>query len=627
MLRTVRLRAMALGALGNIRLDDCSGSILCADGRHPRAARPRSEMTTHTIPMTKALRYLALPLLAAFATAQASPHIGGCPIFPADNVWNTPVNTLPVHANSANYLANMSPASGFHMDFGSGLCCQSPPDPDRYIGIPYVVVPQSQPKVPVTFDVPEESDPGPYPIPPNAPIEGDPVPDGTDSHVLVIVQGTCDLYETDASTRLNNGASWTAFSGAKWSLRSHALRTADFTSGDAAGLPILPGLVKYDEAAAGLIEHALRFTTQGSHTQMAYIWPARHEAGSTTNVNAPPFGLRLRLKAAKNISTFTPVAKAIAQAMKTYGIILADNGSNWYVSGTTDSRWDNDVLHELDVLKGSDFEVVDTSSMILGIDSMAVVTPACSRATDADGDGMTDCIDITEGRNAAAKDNDVFTDARLFAMQQYRDFFSREGDLAGVQGWTDAVVTGAFARTQVIDAFLSSPEFAGFVAPVVRLYFATFLRVPDYAGLIFNAGLVRSGTITVTQLADFFTQSPEFMSLYGSLDNTQFVTLLYSNVLHRAPDTAGLNGWVQLLTTGGYSRGQVLLGFSDSTEYQANTVNEVFVAMMYTGMLRRTPESTGYNAWVNGLKNSTYSRTQVINGFFLSTEYRARFLP
>jgi Domain of unknown function (DUF4214) len=249
---------------------------------------------------------------------------------------------------------------------------------------------------------------------------------------------------------------------------------------------------------------------------------------------------------------------------------------------------------------------------------------------DEDGDGIPNGVETVEGRNPIAKDNDVFSPgaaaARLFVMQQYRDFLAREGDAAGIQGWVDYIQAGTYSRLQVIDAFLSSNEFSGFVAPVVRLYFATYLRVPDYAGLTFNAGLVRNGTVTLTQLADFFTQSPEFLATYGSLNNTQFVTLLYNNVLGRAPDQAGLDGWVGLLQ-GGYTRGQVLLGFSDSTEYQASIGNEVFVTMMYTGMLRRTPEPAGFSGWVNGMDMGTYARTQVINGFFLSTEYYHRFLP
>jgi Domain of unknown function (DUF4214)/Divergent InlB B-repeat domain len=245
---------------------------------------------------------------------------------------------------------------------------------------------------------------------------------------------------------------------------------------------------------------------------------------------------------------------------------------------------------------------------------------------DADGDGIPNGVEVTEGRNPLVKDNDVFSNARLFTMQQYRDFLSREGDASGIQGWVNLINAGTYNRLQVIDAFLSSTEFSGFVAPVVRLYYATFLRIPDYAGLTFNAGLVRNGTVTVLQLADFFTQSPEFASRYGALNNTQFVTLLYNNVLGRAPDTAGLNGWLNQLQSGA-TRGQVLLGFSDSPEYQASLANEVFVTMMYTGMLRRSPEPTGFAGWVNFLDTAGLTRAQVINGFFLSTEYHNRFLP
>jgi alpha-tubulin suppressor-like RCC1 family protein len=249
---------------------------------------------------------------------------------------------------------------------------------------------------------------------------------------------------------------------------------------------------------------------------------------------------------------------------------------------------------------------------------------------DEDGDGIPNGVEKTEGTSAFAKDNDLFSSteasARLFTMQQYRDFVGREADAFGLAFWTNAVFTGSWTRPAVIDAFLNSAEFAGFVAPVVRLYFATYLRVPDYAGLTFNAGLVRNGTVTLAQLADFFTSSPEFVALYGALDNTQFVTLLYANVLGRAPDPAGLSGWVALLN-GGYTRGQVLLGFSDSTEYQAAMANEVFVTMMYSGMLRRTAEPGGFNGWLGFLDAGTFTREQVINGFFLSSEYRARFLP
>jgi uncharacterized delta-60 repeat protein len=268
-------------------------------------------------------------------------------------------------------------------------------------------------------------------------------------------------------------------------------------------------------------------------------------------------------------------------------------------------------------------------------DDPAAISPAfrqlvLSATTDVDEDGIPDLVEIAQGTDPVAKDNDVFaenaTGARLFAMQQYRDFLGREGDAPGVEGWAYVVQYHLWTREQVIDAFLQSQEFAGFVAPVVRLYFATFLRVPDYAGLAFNAGLVRSGAITPVQLADFFAASPEFQATYGSLNDTQFVTLLYSNVLGRVPDPAGLAGWLALLQSG-YSRGQVLIGFSDSVEYQAKMANEVFVTMMYAGMLRRTPEPIGFSGWVSLLDAGTMTRQQVIDGFFLSTEYRARFLP
>jgi hypothetical protein len=252
--------------------------------------------------------------------------------------------------------------------------------------------------------------------------------------------------------------------------------------------------------------------------------------------------------------------------------------------------------------------------------------PCVDPNADADNDGIPNGIEALEGRNINAKDNDVFGSPRLFTMQQYRDFLSREGDIAGINGWVSLINAGTYSRLDVINSFFNSQEFNGFVAPVVRLYFATYLRVPDYAGLVFNAGLIRSGTLTLTQLADFFAASPEFTALYGSLNNTQFVTLLYNNVLNRAPDPAGLNGWVSLLN-GGMSRGQVLLGFSESPEYQAAQFNQVYVTMMYVGMLRRSPEPTGYNGWLAYLNTPGNTPLAMINGFYLSTEYHNRFLP
>jgi hypothetical protein len=263
--------------------------------------------------------------------------------------------------------------------------------------------------------------------------------------------------------------------------------------------------------------------------------------------------------------------------------------------------------------------------MRLAIANFFPDSQGCADAADSDNDGIPNCVEARVSRVNGTRDNDVFGSNQLFTMQQYRDFLSREADPDGLNGWMSALA-GGMARNQVIDAFFNSAEFNGLVAPVVRLYFGTFLRVPDYAGLTFNAGLVRNGTITLTQLADFFTTSPEFQALYGSLNNTQFVTLLYNNVLGRAPDTAGLNGWVSFLG-GGMSRGQVLLGFTESTEYKAAKFNEVYVTMMYVGMLRRSPDPGGYNGWLAYLNTPGNTPLAMINGFFLSTEYHNRFLP
>jgi len=291
--------------------------------------------------------------------SQASPHVAGCAVFPPDNVWNIPVDTLPVDANSDAYVAVIGAGAHVHADFGSGTWEGGP------IGIPYVDVPGAQPFVDVTFDYADESDPGPYPIPPDAPVEGGPESTG-DRHVLVVDRDTCTLYELYDAFPQPDGT-WHAGSGAVFDLSSHALRPAGWTSADAAGLPILPGLARYDEVAAGEIRHALRFTSNS--TRRAYVWPARHFAPYHEEPNSPPMGQRFRLRAGFDISGFSPEVQVILQALKTYGMILADNGSSWYISGAPDPRWDNDALHELHQVKGSDFDAVDVSSLMVDPDS------------------------------------------------------------------------------------------------------------------------------------------------------------------------------------------------------------------------------------------------------------------
>lgn len=292
--------------------------------------------------------------------AQPPPDLGagaslnGKRLFPADNAWNQDVSNEPVDPNSANLIASMGLGTSLHPDFGT--VWNGAPN-----GIAYVVVAGSQTKVPITFTAyGDESDPGPYPVPSNAPIEGG--PNGTgDRHVIVIDRDNWKLYELYRA--FPNGAGWNAESGAVYDLNSNALRPAGWTSADAAGLPIFPGLVRYDEVFGRReITHALRFTA--SRTRRAYVAPARHFASSNTDPNLPPMGMRVRLKASVDITGYTPAMQVILRAMKRYGMILADNGSNWYVSGAPDSRWNDSELNTLKGLKGSDFEVVKMGTVV-----------------------------------------------------------------------------------------------------------------------------------------------------------------------------------------------------------------------------------------------------------------------
>jgi len=307
---------------------------------------------------------IAAPAATSFGPADVAastpPTVAGCPTLPADNVWNARVDQLPVHARSSEYLTSIGLSTGLKADFGSGTWKGAP------IGIPFVTVPGSQSPVPVTFDYWDESDPGPYPIPPNPPIEGGPNSTG-DRHILMVDRDNCVLYEL-YSAYPNGDGGWRAGSGAIYPLNSNALRPAGWTSADAAGLPILPGLARYDEIdTGGEISHALRFTA--SITQRAYLWPARHYASSNTSPTVPPMGIRVRLKASFDISTFSPTNQKILRALKAYGMILADNGSNWFISGVPDSRWNDTDLQAFRNVLGSAFEVVDESSLMMNVDS------------------------------------------------------------------------------------------------------------------------------------------------------------------------------------------------------------------------------------------------------------------
>ena len=265
--------------------------------------------------------------------------IGSCPIFPPDNPWNRDVSGDPVDTRSNDYIASIGASLELHPDFGS----------NPGYGLPFIVVPASQPKLPVAFSVPDESDPGPYPIPANAPVEA-----GNDHHVLALQEGTCRLYELYAASF--DGGTWSAYSGAVFDLRSNALRPDGWTSADAAGLPILPGLVRYDEVQAGAIRHALRFTVEA--TQRAYVHPATHFASESTDPKLPPMGLRVRLKASFAIGSYSREVQVILTALKRYGMFVADHGTSWFITGASDSRWNDEALEGLKTIPGSAFEVV-----------------------------------------------------------------------------------------------------------------------------------------------------------------------------------------------------------------------------------------------------------------------------
>jgi hypothetical protein len=301
-----------------------------------------------SFPRAALVALLALAF-AAPAAAHPLPQAPDCPIFPATSVWNKAVDKLPVRKDSRTIVNAIGAGLSLHADFGSGLWNGGP------IGIPITVVDSSTPTSAVDFDYADESDAGPYPIPDDVAIEGGPDADG-DRHAILVDRDSCKLFELYALY-----PSWTAGSGAIWNLSSNALRPLGWTSADAAGLPILPGLARYDEMAAGSIDHALRFTVNRS--RRAYIYPARHYASSYMSRSLPPMGLRLRLRSDFRIFPFPHQARVVLRALKRYGMIVADNGSSWYVSGAPDPGWDNDDLHTLGRVRGSDFRVVDTSKL------------------------------------------------------------------------------------------------------------------------------------------------------------------------------------------------------------------------------------------------------------------------
>lgn len=325
--------------------------------------------------MPRAVAWLVCFALPAAAATYGTVHdaslgpnasLNGDIPFPANNAWNTDISEAPVDPNSANLIASIGLATGLHPDFGSGTYRGA------VIGIPYVVVSGAQLPVPIMFTLyGNQSDPGPYPVPPSAPIEGmkpSGRPFGGDRHVLVVDRDTNRGYELWRAFPQNAGASWKAGAGAVFHLDSDNVRPgakAGWTSADAAGLPIFPGLVRYDEASTGAILHALRFTV--AHSREAYVPPANHWASTDTNPNLPPMGMRVRLKGSYVIPAgFSTETKAILQALKTYGMMVADNGSDWFISGAPDPRWNNGaIVTELRQVTGDNFEVVQMNGIVM----------------------------------------------------------------------------------------------------------------------------------------------------------------------------------------------------------------------------------------------------------------------
>ena len=307
-------------------------------------------------------------LLGLGVKSDEAPTISGCVVFPADNVWNARVDDLPVLPGSDAYVSTIGADKPLWPDFASGLY------EGASVGIPYLVVPFRTPRTEIVFRAfdgegpyEDESDVGPAPIPASAPIEGGPAASG-DRHVLVIEAGSCTLFELYKAVSQDDGR-WAAVGSVRFDLETNALRPQGMTSADAAGLPVFPGLVRYPEVSLGEIRHALRFTAP--RTRNGFVWPARHAASDESDPALPPMGQRFRLKADVDVSGFSPSNRVILVALKRYGMILADNGSPWFLSGAPHDGWDNDDLAQLRTLTGSDFEAVDAASLMVEPDSAA----------------------------------------------------------------------------------------------------------------------------------------------------------------------------------------------------------------------------------------------------------------
>jgi len=418
----------------------------------------------------------ALFCLSVASTASAQQVIGGCSILPANNIWNTPINTLPATSDSATLVNTIGAGRGFHADFGSGLWEGAP------IGIPFVTVPGSQTKYSATFDYAGDSDPGPYAVPLTAPIEGGSGSTG-DRHAIAIDTTNCILYELYYAFPGAN--SWSAGSGAIFDLKSNALRTAGWTSADAAGLPIVPGLITYDEVLSGEIKHAIRFTAP--QTRNTYVWPARHQASSLSGAQYPRMGERLRLKASFDISPYPADVQTILKAMKKYGLILADNGSALYISGAPDSRWNNNNLATLGNVLGANLEVVDATVLMVSPNSGATngSTGSTPPPPPAVPNPTASATPPTAGSLAVVRpgdfDGDRKADVTLYRPSNGTWSLQRSSGTTQVYGWGllgDVPAAGDYDGDGKLDLAVYRPSNGGWYICWSSNNFATFTGYP-----------------------------------------------------------------------------------------------------------------------------------------------------
>ena len=519
--------------------------------------------------------------LALATSAAAQQTIGGCTVLPPENIWNTPVDTLPVRADSATLVNTIGASRGFHADFGSGLWNGG------LMGIPFVTVPGSQTKYQVTFLYPDESDPGPYAVPLNAPIEGGSGSTG-DRHAIAIDTTNCILYELYYAFPEANG--WNAGSGAIFDLKSNALRPDGWTSGDAAGLPIVPGLINYDEVASGEIKHAIRFTAP--QTRREYVWPARHYASSLTGAQYPRMGERFRLKASFDISSYPADVQVILRAMKKYGIILADNGSGWYISGAPDERWNNDNLQRFSALLGSNFEAIDATGLM--VDPNSGATKQTTNAVTGGVSPSTATVRVGHGKSFVASVTGASSTGVTWSVN-------------GINGGNTAVGTIDTAGQYIPPTAVPSPNTVTLLATSTASPSAsgtasvTIIPKPSIASI--SPSSFKTGSFTITITGDGFVAG-SVVTFDGAALPTTFVSATSVTATGDAPTAKTVSVVVQ--TPDGDSSNTA------SVTVTAVTQTQVSVAVSPTSASVRLRATRQFVATVTGTTNTAV--TWKVNG-------------